>query len=285
MLAIPVAAAYTVTRLDDFRSHQPWMDSMLEYSGQTRDAALYVRENFSQDSALYSNHLWPVLAYHSKHKTTALWPRDERFYSFYPKNMEDDGYLVYHRGVEKKPDEEWLNSRPEFKKVAGFGNVVVYSYEHTGAQALGPELVKRIEEAKNYRQDGSYDRVLEVLEPIQIAHVEVADLRGWSYYRMGKIAEAAEAFQRGLRAEPDDPRCLTGLGYSEMRMGQVGMARQRFQQVVEMVPDKTNAWVGLGLAELRLGNRAAAVQAFRQALELSPESNEIQEYLKKAEES
>ncbi len=282
-LVVPLAGLYMLAHLDYFKGVEGWMRTMLDYSADTRNAAVYVKDKVPPGSVLYANHLWPVLAYHSKRRTIALWPRDDRFYRSYPKNMMEDGYFVYYRGVEKKPDQEWLDQRPEFHKEKEFRNIVIYSYKYPGERAIDPDFKRRIEEARAQFNQGSYDKVVEILAPLKIPDVDVGDLRGWSYYRMGKINEAAEAFRHGLLSEPTNPRCLTGLGYCELRLGEPDLARGHFQAAVDQIPEKTDALVGLGIAQLRLGNKSAAAQVLRKALALAPANEEVKNYLKEAE--
>ena len=283
VVALPIGMYYTVAHLNYFQGREPWVDTMLEYSGDTRDAGLYLKANTAPNAVVYSNHLWPVLAYYSKRKTVIVWPNDERFYRSYPKNMSENGYFTFYTGVEKRPDSFWVEGRPEFQKMTQFGNVVLYSYKYPGGSVSDPDFVNRLAQARTQFQQGAYDMVVETLAPIRIPDVDVGDLRGWANYRMGKIDEAIQAFQMGLLSEPNNPRCLTGLGYCELQSGDVQSAQKDFKAALDQVPDKLDAVVGLGLAYFRLGNNAAAAQQFRNALRLNPGDNEVKEYLKQTQ--
>jgi tetratricopeptide (TPR) repeat protein len=283
VVALPIGMYYTVAHLSYFQGREQWIATMLDYSGDTRDAGEFLKANIPPNTVVYSNHLWPVLAYYSKRKTIAVFPNDERFYRWYPKNMKEDGYFTYYTGVGKRPDLGWLDRRPEFHKISEFGSVILYSYKYPGELPPDPEYVSLLTEARAQFEQGAYDRVVEILGPLWIPDVDVGDLRGWSYYRMGKIDEAMAAFHEGLRSEPYNPRCLTGLGYCELRSGDVKMAEEHFKAAVDQVPDKLDAIVGLGLAELRLGNKSEAADQFRNALRLHPNDDDVKAYLKQTE--
>jgi 4-amino-4-deoxy-L-arabinose transferase-like glycosyltransferase len=282
VVVLPICMYYTVAHLGYFQGREQWVGSMLEYSGDTRDAGAYLKANTPPNAVVYANHLWPVLSYYSKRKTEIVSPSDERFYRSFPKNMKEDGYFVYFKGVEKRPDQYWLDRSSEFQKINEFGNVALYSYKYPGDLFRDPELVMRLEEARAQYQQGAFDAVVDTLAPIRIPDVDVGDLRGWSYYRMGKIDEAIEAFHMGLLSEPNNPRCLTGLGYCELYNGDVQSAQSDFKAAIDRVPDKLDAIVGLGLAYSRLGNNAAAAEQFRNALRLNPEDDEVKAYLKQS---
>jgi 4-amino-4-deoxy-L-arabinose transferase-like glycosyltransferase/Flp pilus assembly protein TadD len=279
LVAVPAAIYLMATHLAYFQTREKWMDAMLESSGETRAAMLYMKESTPGKGVIYSNHLWPVAAYFSKQKTIALWPRDGRFYRVFPKNMTADGFFIYYRDVGKEPGEDWVNERPEFRKLQDLGAAVLYSYKYSGQGAITPEIAQRIDQAKGQFQAGAYDQVVESLSAIRVPDAEVSSLLGWSFYRTGKIAEAADAFHQGLRAEADNPRNLIGLGYCELRLANPQSAQQHFRAALTQAPDSVDAMVGLGLASMRLGDNATAEEQFRNALRIDPKNEEIRGYL------
>jgi Flp pilus assembly protein TadD len=142
---------------------------------------------------------------------------------------------------------------------------------------------QRIDDAKTQFDAQAYEKVLDILSSVRFPDMEVANLRGWSYYRIGMIEQAAGAFREGLQAEADNPRNLIGLGYSELRLGDPQSARQHFRTALNQVPDAVDAMVGLGLASMRLGDNVAAEEQFRNALRLDPKNEEIRGYLSRAQ--
>jgi tetratricopeptide (TPR) repeat protein len=283
LLALPLALFYTATHLSYFQAHEKWMDVMLQYSGETREAGQYLRQSMPDNGAVYSNHLWPVAAYYSKRPTIVLWPRDARFYRVFPSNMKENGYFIYYRGVGKQPEEDWMGQRPEFHKLKDFGSTVLYAYKYSGQGTITAEVRQRIDDAKAQFDAQAYEKVLDILAPVHFPDMEVSNLRGWSYYRIGMIEQAAAAFREGLLAEADNPRNSIGLAYSELRLGDPQSARQHFRSALNQVPDAVDAMVGLGLASMRLGDNVAAEEQFRNALRLDPKNEEIRGYLSRAQ--
>ncbi|MCK9993311.1 MAG: hypothetical protein Dbin4_01831, partial [Alphaproteobacteria bacterium] len=101
-------------------------DALLERSAETRTAAQYLQQYLPPSNVVYSSSLYPVLAYYSKKNTVILWPWDDTFYTVFPKNMKQPGYLVYYKDVAKAPYQEWLDGRKEFRKVREYENIVIY---------------------------------------------------------------------------------------------------------------------------------------------------------------
>lgn len=103
-------------------------DLLLERSAETRTVAQYLQQYLPPGHVVYSSSLYPVLAYYSKKNTVVLWPWDDSFYTVFPKNMKQEGYLVFYKDVPKAPYQEWLDGRKEFRKVREYENIVIYAY-------------------------------------------------------------------------------------------------------------------------------------------------------------
>ncbi len=141
------------------------------------------------------------------------------------------------------------------------------------------ETATRINDARAAYQQKEFAKVLEILAPVKSKDVDVANLRGWSHFRLNMVDEAYEDFRQGLEVEPDNPRNLVGSGYCYLRRGDANQAQRQFSAVLEQVPDDDEALIGMGLSHLRLGNKPAAAQLFRQVLEKNPGNEEAQKYL------
>lgn len=92
--------------------------------------ANYIAINMPNEYVIYSNNLYPVLAYYSKRKTIAFWPWDEGFYKSFPQNMPEDGWLVNYNDVDKHPTIAFLNEDSHFKKIKEFTNITLYEYHN-----------------------------------------------------------------------------------------------------------------------------------------------------------
>ncbi|MGH9863240.1 MAG: tetratricopeptide repeat protein [Candidatus Acidiferrales bacterium] len=145
------------------------------------------------------------------------------------------------------------------------------------------ELLNRITEAQLEFRNKNYGKVLYILEPVKTNDVEVANLRGWAYFRLGLINDAAESFRQALAASPNNPRALLGLGYCYLRTGSPVMAQRQFAAILEQIPDNPDALTGEGLAYLAMQNKKAAAERFRAVLQQRPDYKEVKDYLKQAE--
>lgn len=145
------------------------------------------------------------------------------------------------------------------------------------------DLINRLNDAQREFQKENFSGVLEILGSVTAMDADVANLRGWSHYRLGLVDDAAEDFRQGLKLDPSNPRNLVGLGYCFMRSGQPVMAQRQFDVVLDQFPDNESALVGVGLVYLRLENKAAAAEAFRKVVAMDPGNGEVKGFLKQAE--
>ena len=151
-----------------------------------------------------------------------------------------------------------------------------------GTQKEYWELVNRLADARKEFAKGNYAQVIAILEPVTARDVDVADLRGWSNYRMGLFTEAAADFQAGLDVDSRNPRDLEGLGYCYLQQGNPVMAQRSFSLVLSSEPQNEGALMGQGLAFLALQNKPAAAATFRKVLAMDPGSDEAKNSLKRA---
>jgi tetratricopeptide (TPR) repeat protein len=152
-----------------------------------------------------------------------------------------------------------------------------------GTQKEYWELVNRLADARKEFAKGNYAQVITILEPVTARDVDVADLRGWSHYRMGLFTEAAADFKAGLEVDSRNPRDLEGLGYCHLQQGNPVMAQRAFSLVLSSEPQNEGALMGQGLAFLALQNKPAAAEMFRQVLALDPGNDDARNSLKRAQ--
>jgi 4-amino-4-deoxy-L-arabinose transferase-like glycosyltransferase len=126
---ILVAAIYPASQYAYFSGRRDLgEDVLLQRSAETRTAAQYLQQYLPPGQVVYSSSLYPLLAYYSKRNTVILWPWDDSFYTVFPRNMRQEGYLVYYKDVPKAPYQEWLDGRKEFRKVREYEHIVIYAY-------------------------------------------------------------------------------------------------------------------------------------------------------------
>jgi tetratricopeptide (TPR) repeat protein len=145
------------------------------------------------------------------------------------------------------------------------------------------DLVTRLDRAEKEFEQDNFAKVLETLQPVTLADVDVSALRGWSYYRLGLYDEASAVFSQGLKLDPANPRNLVGLGYCYLQQGQPVMAQRKFERVLGQIPEQEGALVGEGLAYLALQQKPQAAQVFRKVLSMDPKNAEVENYLRRAE--
>ncbi|NQU78388.1 glycosyltransferase family 39 protein [Candidatus Woesearchaeota archaeon] len=97
------------------------------YQSEEMLASKFIRENYSEDSVIHTNHNYPVFAYYTKMKILKLEERDNTFYTVFPGNMEEDGLLIIYNGT-KHPTKEWVDNNRHFRFVKEFQNIVIYEY-------------------------------------------------------------------------------------------------------------------------------------------------------------
>lgn len=152
----------------------------------------------------------------------------------------------------------------------------------SGSRKTYWDLVNRLADARKAYQEEHYEEVISILKPITAHDVDVANLRGWSHYRMGMIPAAAANFKEGLREDQRNVRNLEGLGYCYLRQGNPVMAQRAFHMALTREPDNEGALVGLGLTFLDLQDKPAAIRMFRRVLNKDPGNGEAKSFLKKA---
>ncbi len=86
----------------------------------------------------------------------------------------------------------------------------------------------------------------------------------------GKIQEAVEWWQKALKLHPDSVESHSNLGTWQAIQGNMDVAREHFARATEIQPYYMLGWLHLGQAEQALENYENAVKAFEKALELTP---------------
>lgn len=88
--------------------------------------------------------------------------------------------------------------------------------------------------------------------------------------RLGRLPEAAVAFQHALDRNPTHKDALNDLGVALVRQGRLAQAVDVFQRLMETDPDNADAHTNLGAVFLAQGAAAAAEREFRAALDINP---------------
>ena len=97
-------------------------------------------------------------------------------------------------------------------------------------------------------------------------------LIGRSHLAMGRVAEAAAAFEATVQARPDDVVALRALADARLDLGEFDQAVGIYRGLLRARPDDTNVLINLGIALLSLGETSEAVQTLKLATEQDPAS-------------
>lgn len=103
-------------------------------------------------------------------------------------------------------------------------------------------------------------------------------IRAAALYRSGKYQEAAELYQKGLRAHPRHPArvsALLDLSHCLFREKKFDDAERYLRQVTVLAPKEREAFVRLARLQLWLGHAVEAAWTVRAALQVMPADPEI----------
>lgn len=94
-------------------------------------------------------------------------------------------------------------------------------------------------------------------------------------YEVGRVEDAAYAFERMLDHRPHEPQAWFMLGLSYWYLERYADAAQALQEVVQLNPRHRIAWGQLGELWLTMGHGEKALHAFRKALELKDDDVDV----------
>lgn len=119
---------------------------------------------------------------------------------------------------------------------------------------------------------GRYEEALAALTrvPEKSLTPDALLLKGWSLFRLGRIADARGAFGTVAHGAPDHAGAATGLGYCALRDAQFEEAQRQFQMALAKEPQNADALGGLGLAFYRTGRLADAEKYLEASLKQAP---------------
>ena len=95
-----------------------------------------------------------------------------------------------------------------------------------------------------------------------------------TYYDVGRIEDAIEAFEQMLEEQPYDERGWLYLGFSYLHFDRLPEAVDAFEKVVDLNPRHRIAWGQMGHILLAMGRGEEALQAFRETLRLKEDDME-----------
>lgn len=103
--------------------------------------------------------------------------------------------------------------------------------------------------------------------------------RAAELFEAGRLAAAAQIYQRLERAAPGDFRAPYGLAVIDIRQGRLERAARRLETITAAAPGHVAAQHNLGTVRQQLGDWAGAAAAYERALALRPEVAETRQAL------
>ncbi len=132
---------------------------------------------------------------------------------------------------------------------------------------------RRLELARHYSEIGQPRRVLDALEGTEsFEDPEGWSLRGEALYHLDRYREGADAAQRGLELDPEDPGLLDVLALNLMELGDLAGAERALLTALDGWPENPALLCHYALACARHGQSAKAEQLIDRASRLDPES-------------
>ncbi|HEY2469015.1 MAG TPA: tetratricopeptide repeat protein [Terracidiphilus sp.] len=93
---------------------------------------------------------------------------------------------------------------------------------------------------------------------------------GTDAIRSGNVAEAERHFSAALKAAPDNPEALMGLGVAEMRLGKPDLAADLLQRATTHNPVPGGAYLFLGIAYAQMHRVDECIAVLKHEVELDP---------------
>jgi tetratricopeptide (TPR) repeat protein len=147
-----------------------------------------------------------------------------------------------------------------------FAGVNSLAFAQAGIEALYAE-------AQAAKAKGDNALAIEKLQAILKLNHKVAPVYhnlGILYFEQGKLREATQAFEGGLRQDPNMSGSLVPLGIAYYQMGQLDKAREALEKAVSLKSEDPSARLYLGRTLADLGQQEAGAEVLQEAVRQSP---------------
>jgi len=108
-----------------------------------------------------------------------------------------------------------------------------------------------------------------------------ANAEGLEAFRQSNFPAAIAAFERGVRADPNDVELMNNLGYAHLQAEHVKDSIRILTHVLLLAPDRSSAWANLSDSLSRTDNQNAPIDALRLAVYFSSNRQRTLEFLGK----
>ena len=128
MIILALALVYSFAPLRQ-RFSMPFLSP---YVSEEVEASDYLNQHANPAEWLYANFNYPVFGYYTRMKLSLLRQQDMSFYTAFPENMPEDGYLILYKQIPKEPAVAWAEANPHFRRMKDFPSLVIYEYHRAG---------------------------------------------------------------------------------------------------------------------------------------------------------
>jgi Flp pilus assembly protein TadD len=104
-------------------------------------------------------------------------------------------------------------------------------------------------------------------------------LLGWGLRRLGRFADARDAFLKSLELGPRQTDTLNELAICHMELGNLSGAKVLLTEAIALEPENTKIISNLGVVAMKEGDTDQAVGYFRTVLEIEPDDRTAARYL------
>ncbi len=173
-------------------------------------------------------------------------------------------------GGHKDKDNAKLRRMSE-KDAEKFESVAVTRVENgTGEEANSPatSAKEHLQAGRTLLKEGKLNEAISELSTaasMDPSLAEAHNLLAIAYDQKGLPDRAKEAFDKAVRAEPDDPQILNNLGFSLYQNGHYRAAIDRLKRAAKLAPNDERILNNLGLALCRVGKFEDAYKYFARA--------------------
>lgn len=125
-----------------------------------------------------------------------------------------------------------------------------------------------------FLSQGNFQKALPHFEEASRKDVSFADAylgMGTCLEGLGRLKEAAEAFELAITLKPEENDAYLGLGSALTASGRYAEAVEAFQQAVRLKPDDALAYDNMGTALTNMGRHEEACIAYQEAIKLRPD--------------
>ncbi len=105
---------------------------------------------------------------------------------------------------------------------------------------------------------------------------------GWAYFNKGQYGQAKTYYEKALKARPNYPIAMRGLGRTYLKTGHHQKAIETLKETVKVAPRFMQAHLDLARAYRLSNDRENALTVYRRVMEMAPKSEAAEQAQKEA---